>query len=62
MVYSALDVEIQRIQVNTESNWNRVKAVWKEETMQTLLDQIRGQQTALNVLLNVLQMSVSPIY
>jgi hypothetical protein len=60
LVYSVLDEEVEKLNDNAESAWNRASAVWKEDTMKDLLQQIRGQQIAISLLVQVLQMSVLP--
>ena len=60
-VLSCLDVELgdlRRVAENgTDLNWRqKTKVAWKEDTMQTLLGLLRGQITALNLLLQCTQM------
>lgn len=59
-VYGCLDVEVQRLQNKVEDGtlgWkDKAKYLWNEADMEQLLIQIRGQQTALTLLLQGLQM------
>ena len=63
-VLSCLDSELdnlrEAVEQGSDLSWlQKAKAVWKEETMQTLLQQLRGQITALNLLLQCTQMCVN---
>ncbi|KAF2145327.1 uncharacterized protein K452DRAFT_355813 [Aplosporella prunicola CBS 121167] len=65
VVYACLDEEIQRLvlgAVNTDNLTWKVKArfVWKEDVMKELLQQLRGQQAALNLLIQALQTTSLP--
>jgi hypothetical protein len=62
LVFSVLDEEVEKLNNNVESAWNRATAVWKEDTMKDLLQQIRGQQIAISLLIQVLQMLVKPAF
>ncbi|KAF2808025.1 uncharacterized protein BDZ99DRAFT_522623 [Mytilinidion resinicola] len=62
VVFSCLDEEVRNLTMGTMDaksvNWKkRARAVWKEDTMRELLSQIRGQQTALTLLVQLLQMT-----
>jgi hypothetical protein len=57
LMYSVLNEEVQKLNTNSESPWTRATAVWKEDAMRELLQQIRGQQTAISLLIQALQMS-----
>jgi tRNA A37 threonylcarbamoyladenosine dehydratase len=56
LVYSILHDEVQKLSNKGETAAAKASAVWKEETMKELLQQIRGQQTALTLLIQALQM------
>jgi hypothetical protein len=58
LVFSILDDEVQKLQGDGGEIGaaEKMKIVWKEETMKELLQQIRGQQTALSLLIQALQM------
>lgn len=63
LILSCLDEELGSLRQAVESGsplkWTqRARVIWKEETMQQLLQQLRGQVTALNLLLHCFQMSV----
>jgi hypothetical protein len=62
LVFSVLDDEVQKLGAQEGSFRRRVQYVWKEETMNDLLGQIRGKQTALTLLTQALQMLVSVIF
>jgi hypothetical protein len=51
LVYSILDDEVQKLHHAADTAPGRVRYMWKEETMKELLQQIRGQQTALTLLI-----------
>jgi len=60
VVFAVLDDELQlllRYGDNHEIGWvEKAKLLWKEDSMIESLRQLRGQQTAINLLLQVLQM------
>ena len=56
LVLSILDDEAQKLYDGADSAVGRAKYVWKEQTMNELLQQISGQQTALSLLIQALQM------
>ncbi|KAJ9668276.1 hypothetical protein H2201_001706 [Coniosporium apollinis] len=62
MVFSVLQDEVQSLTSSSKSaskdiGWSiKAKYLWKEETMKDLLQQLRGQQTALTLLIQALQM------
>lgn len=56
LVFSVLDDEIQRLNQNPNDPKRRMVYLWKEDTMKELLQQLRGQQTALTLLVQALQM------
>ncbi|KAF2252440.1 hypothetical protein BU26DRAFT_502909 [Trematosphaeria pertusa] len=61
LVYSVLDDEVQRLYVAIEKDglagsMGRIKLIWKEDAMRDVLVQIRGQQAALGLLIQALQM------
>ena len=61
LVYSVLDAEVQRLHYGIAREgmmgaMGRLLIVWKEDSMKGLLVQIRGQQTALSLLIQALQM------
>ncbi|KAK4889790.1 hypothetical protein LTR27_011407 [Elasticomyces elasticus] len=61
MVFSCLDAELQELdaalQHDGSLDWKlKFKAVWKQDTMTALSQQVRGQVLALNTLLQSLQM------
>ncbi|KAH7050132.1 hypothetical protein B0J12DRAFT_600185 [Macrophomina phaseolina] len=61
VIYACLEEEIQRLSANARDadamTW-RVKCrfIWREDTMRDLLSQLRGQQMALNLLIQMLQL------
>ncbi|KAF2202759.1 hypothetical protein GQ43DRAFT_462125 [Delitschia confertaspora ATCC 74209] len=62
LVYSVLDDEVTKLysgigKEGVASVRTRMKFLWKEEGMKDILMQIRGQQTALGLLIQALQMS-----
>ncbi|KAH7112167.1 hypothetical protein B0J11DRAFT_542786 [Dendryphion nanum] len=62
LVYSVLEDEVHRLysgihQVGFGGTMGRLRLLWKEEAMQEVLTQIRGQQTALSLLINILQLN-----
>lgn len=58
-VYSVLDIEILKLSSNEGSSVKaKVQCVWKKEIMDDLLQQIRGRQTALGLLVSALQLSL----
>lgn len=59
LVFSVLDDEVQTLHRNVTYIGTRVAQLWEEGTMTDLLTQIRGQQTALSLLIQALQMLVS---
>ena len=61
VLYSCLEREIQRITASTSSsgrlNWRvAIRTVWNESKLQELLTALRGQQTAISLLIQLLQM------
>lgn len=61
VLFSCLDEEIREVSRHAGGrdgfSWRgRVKTIWKQETFQELLDGIRGQQLAINTLIQLLQM------
>lgn len=58
VVYSALEKEIQDLNIHPSSVRERAAIVWKEDTMKGLLQQIQGQQGTLSLLIQTLQMFV----
>jgi hypothetical protein len=60
LVFSILDDEVQALNRNVSALSTRVAHLWKEGTMSDLLTQIRGQQTALSLLIQALQTLVHP--
>ena len=64
VVYKCLDSEIQKLSVDTHDyvhqsriNWKtKVRLLWNEDTMKEYLSHIRGQQAALTLLIQGLQM------
>lgn len=64
MLYSCLESEVHDLDTALRQtgalDWRRkFKAVWKQDEMTNLLQQIRGQEVALSLLLQGLQMHVS---
>ncbi|KAF2495122.1 hypothetical protein BU16DRAFT_527008 [Lophium mytilinum] len=62
VVFSCLDEEVRNLTMGTMDaksvNWKKkARVIWKEDTMRELLSQIRGQQTALTLLIQLLQMT-----
>ena len=65
VLFSCLDQELRDIKRDAHrqgreklSFKGKIKTVWKQETFQELLDGIRGQQLAINTLIQLLQMYV----
>lgn len=61
VLFSCLDEELRSVERHARGrdkfSWvGRLKTVWKQETFQELLDGIRGQQLAINTLIQLLQM------
>jgi hypothetical protein len=67
LVFSVLDDEVQKLMVDDRSPSSfsglrrNVQYLWKEDTMNALLGQIRGKQIALTLLTQTLQMFVEAI-
>jgi hypothetical protein len=64
LLYSCLEVEIGKLGDGTSSMrklklWQKTKVVWKEDRMRHLLQQMRGQATGLNLLLQCFHMYVA---
>ncbi|KAF2119043.1 hypothetical protein BDV96DRAFT_568953 [Lophiotrema nucula] len=62
LVYSVIDDEVQRLYsgIGTEGMtgaMSKMKLLWKEDAMKDVLVQIRGQQQALSLLIQALQMN-----
>lgn len=57
-VYSILDFEVQKLYSNGNSIKAKMKAVWKEDIMKDLLDQVRGRKAALGFLVQGLQLAL----
>ena len=59
VVFSVLDTQVQDITKGKDGGnidrMGKAKAVWKEDTFKELLQQLRGQQIAINLLLTALQ-------
>jgi hypothetical protein len=63
VLFSCLDEEVKHVsryahEYETFSWKGKMRVVWKHETFQDLLDGIRGQQLAINTLIQLLQMCV----
>jgi hypothetical protein len=64
LIFSCLDAEIQRITGGSTQNaalrrWRpRLRMMWSESQLNDLLSSIRGQQTAMTLLIQLLQMYV----
>ncbi|KAL1623319.1 hypothetical protein SLS56_008319 [Neofusicoccum ribis] len=61
VVYACLEEEIQRLTAGARDaeavTWKvRCRFIWREDTMRDLLSQLRGQQMALNLLIQMLQL------
>ena len=61
VIFSCLDAEIQRITAGTSDpgrlRWRpRLRMMWSESHLNDLLGSIRGQQTGMTLLIQVLQM------
>ncbi|KAF2026671.1 hypothetical protein EK21DRAFT_73727 [Setomelanomma holmii] len=60
VVYGCLEEEVRDLRIKAEANElkfkDRAKFLWKEDTFKELLTQIRGQQSALSLLIQGLQM------
>lgn len=61
VVYACLEEEIQRLCAGAHGadamTWRvRCRFIWREDTMRDLLSQLRGQQMALNLLIQMLQL------
>ena len=59
LIFSVLDDEVKKLcEPVGKGLLGRVAYLWKEEVMKDLLQQIRGQQTALSLLVQAFQMYV----
>lgn len=63
VLFSCLDEEIKNVSKHGRGHdtfsWKgKARVAWKHETFQELLDGIRGQQLAINTLIQLLQMCV----
>jgi hypothetical protein len=60
VVYGCLEEEVRELRIKAENNdlkfKDRARFLWKEDTFKELLTQIRGQQSALSLLIQGLQM------
>ncbi len=61
VIFSCLDAEIQRITAGTSDpgriQWRpRLRVMWSEAQLNNLLSSIRGQQTSLILLIQLLQL------
>jgi hypothetical protein len=60
VVLSCIDYEIQNIktvEIGKDLDWKaKAKALWKEDTMKELTTQLRGQYTAMGILIQTMQM------
>ena len=60
VIFSCLDDEVQKLASyanGSETSWvTKAKYLWKEDTMKEYLQQLRGQQTAIMLLIQLLQM------
>jgi hypothetical protein len=56
LIFSVLDDEVQKLYEGADKVVGRAAYIWKEDTMRELLQQIRGQQTALTLLVQAFQM------
>ena len=64
VVFAALNQELEKLEADlaraARAGWKvKAKALWKEDQMKEMLSQLRGQQTALSLLLQALQMLVT---
>lgn len=65
VVIAALEEEVSRLAIGASSsgivNWRiRARYLWKEAEMKELLSQLRGQQIALGILVQAIQLLVTP--
>lgn len=63
MLFSCLDDEIKNIKADAPSNGlftrkGKFKAMWNDDRIQELLVGLRGQQTAINLLIQMVQLYV----
>jgi hypothetical protein len=63
VLFSCLDEEIRKVSQSADGQfilaWKaKARIVWKHETFKELLDGLRGQQVAITLLLQLLQMCV----
>lgn len=63
LTFSLLDIELQKLYDRSKDHdsykWkDRMKYVWNEDQAKTILDHMRGLQSALNLMLTALQMYV----
>ena len=61
VLFSCIDEEVREVSKHVGGkaglSWRgRVKTIWKQETFQELLGGLRGQQLAVNTLIQLLQM------
>ena len=67
VLFTCLDEELRGIlkHADGKNNFSRkgkLKAMWKQERFQELLDGVRGQQLAINTLIQLLQMYFDLLY
>jgi hypothetical protein len=62
IVYQGLNNEVQKLIMAPDCIHNRIQAVWKEDIMKEFLEQIRGSQLALTLLMQTLQLLVASSY
>jgi hypothetical protein len=60
-LYSCLEMETKRMRLATalagNSTWkSKAKMIWSKDQLKELLDSLRGQQTAINTIISLLQM------
>jgi hypothetical protein len=66
VLFSCLDEEIRKVSASADGHdtlaWKaKARMVWKNDTFKELLDGLRGQQLAITLLLQLLQMCVADL-
>ena len=64
VLFSCIDEELRTISRHAKgrdnfTKWGKIKAVWKQDRFQELLEGLRGQQMAVNTLFQLLQMYIT---
>lgn len=57
-VFSCLEAEIRNLKLKELGVLAKLKFMWNQDRLKELLEALRGQQTSITFLLNILEMSV----